>query len=701
MRKLSLFLILILSFTNLISKEVSRDVAIKSAIFIYQERHSLINQPLVEEPKILSVYEDVVDNKVLYYVINFDDNGFVIIAGDDASEPVIAYSLESNFDKSNASPSLKEWFGIYETQLQYIIKTNAKPTIEIETEWNRISNSNASFKTLKSTDVIVSPLLTTTWNQNIYYNELCPFDTNSPSGYDNHVPNGCVALATAQIMYFHRHPESGVGSYSYFHNDYGTQSANFSTANYDWNSMSDVVTYYNNNVAKLIYHVGVSVEMNYGADGSGAMTEDAGNALENNFKYHSSISTKSKWNYTETNWITLLKQNIDVNRPLIYAARSNEGGHAFNCDGYDETNKFHFNWGWGGSDNGYFLVTNMNPSSSLYNQDHRAIVNIYPATTPTVCQSNVTLTAINGSLEDGSRSLDYANNLDCTWLLAPENAASITINFARLNTEANNDSIIFYSGENTSSPIYKSFSGSTLPESFTINSSKVLVRFKSNSTVTSGGWLFNYSSYPLVSYCSFAKILNGLSGSFSDGSDDNKYNNNTNCKWIINATGANSMNLNFTSFNLSDEDEVYVYRRSSSKLLLLGEYTGSTIPSSIYCSSPYLTLLFISDNKNTGQGWDANWSSSSDINEINGLSSVVLFPNPATNYLKVQIQIEKTFIGEMNIYNSNGQLVFVKNISANEGVFEDQINIENFPSGLYLICLKNREGQINMKFSKQ
>ncbi len=698
MKKIILLFLVLISLT-LNSQQVSKDEAIKAANFLFQEKQLILYNTIEKNIQIKSIEEFKSNTAVLYYIVNYENNGFVLISGNYTTEPLIAYSFESNFNINNSSPGLKDMLNIYEKQLLDIFKNNLQPSQKITDEWNRVSGL-FNPQTTKSTNAFVLPLLTTKWNQNIYYNELCPYDTASPTGYDYHVPNGCVALSASQIMYYHRYPETGTGSNSYYHDIYGTLSANFGTTTYDWNCMSDEIKNYNDNAARLIYHVGIAVKMNYEPDGSGAFTEDVPNVLKNYFKYHNTVSMKNKYQYTEANWIALLKQNLYARRPMIYSAVSSSGGHAFNCDGYDDTDKFHFNWGWGGSNDGYFLISNMNPDGEIYNQNHRAVINIYPSTTPVACPSNITLTARTGSLEDGSRSVDYANNLDCRWLIAPENASTITFSFSKLNTEANNDSITFYIGDNTSSPIYQSFSGSSIPSSFNINSNKVLVRFKTNSSTTKDGWLFNYSSAVSTAYCSYIKPLNGASGTFSDGSNSNNYFNNTICKWYI-TSSSNPTFLTFNNFNLASDDELLVFDRNTTIPILLGTFTGSSLPPTIYCPSNKVLVSFQADNKNSSTGWEANWNSSSSINTIDEVKSIVLTPNPAKEFLNIKFNFENNFNGNINIYNNNGQKVFSKNLVSKNSYFEDIINIDNLSNGLYLLNIQNSLGkQINMKFIK-
>lgn len=227
------------------------------------------------------------------------------------------------------------------------------------------------------------PLMTTKWNQSPYYNALCP--ANSVTG--------CVATAMAQIMKYWNYPAKGTGFHSYNHPTYGTLSANFGGTTYQWSSMPNTVNSANNAVATLMYHCGVSVNMDYSPQSSGAyVIQDSPTpqacseyALKTYFGYRSTLQGVQRNNYNQTQWINLLKIELNAGRPVLYAGFGSGGGHAFVCDGYDNNNFFHFNWGWGGSSDGYFQTSALNPGSlgtgggsGGFNSDQQVVIGIQP-----------------------------------------------------------------------------------------------------------------------------------------------------------------------------------------------------------------------------------------------------------------------------------------------------------------------------------
>jgi hypothetical protein len=247
----------------------------------------------------------------LVYVFNIiGENGFAIIAGDDRAFPVLGYSSSSSFDPNNIPPSLQWLLDSYQEQLKSIHENNLKATEEITETWNRYFSDNFIPETMRDEG---DPLITSVWNQCAYYNTLCPED---PDGYDGHVPVGCVATAMAQIMDYYEYPSQGTGSHTYYAQGYGQQTANFGATTYNWNNIPDFLTDYNIDVETLCYHCGVSVDMMYGPNGSGAYSQDVLTALQTYFGYSTSMQYLYKDYYNVDEWNNILRQEIDAARPI-------------------------------------------------------------------------------------------------------------------------------------------------------------------------------------------------------------------------------------------------------------------------------------------------------------------------------------------------------------------------------------------------
>lgn len=322
-----------------------------------------------------------------YYVFNAGKAGFVMIAADDQVTPVLGYSTEDGFDANNIPPVVKDWLQNYADEIAYVVDNNIPATDLIKEEWYVLKQGRNSGQKTTATEVF--PLLTTKWNQTPYYNALCPSDGSGQA------VTGCVATSMAQIMKFWNYPAVGTGAHSYYHSTFGQLSADFSTTNYNWTVMPNSVTNNTNQAAKtevatLMFHCGVAVEMGYGVASSGAYTADVVDALKNYYKYASSANMIYRNNYSSiAQWVNKLKTELDQGRPVLYSGRGSGGGHAWVADGYNANDQLHMNWGWGGSSDGYFTVTSLNPGSqgagggTDFNSAQGAIIGITPPVTMT------------------------------------------------------------------------------------------------------------------------------------------------------------------------------------------------------------------------------------------------------------------------------------------------------------------------------
>lgn len=314
-----------------------------------------------------------------YYIFNIGNReGFVIVSGDDNAEPVLGYSDRGELDLDNMPANMVEWLRLNELYVENCAK--------------RESSTVGTSRTGSGT-VVVEPLLgDIMWGQDFPFNEMCP--TYYSGGQNLHYYVGCVATAATQIMRYYRYPQQGTGSKSYVFKGQ-TLSADFGNTTYDWDNMlafypSDGVSQEQiDAAATLAYHFGVSVEMEYAENGSGALSMLVPHALKTYFGYDKATTMRRRNFYSATEWLELIKHELDNNRPVYYGATSDSGlgGHAFVCDGYDSEGYVHINWGWYGMSNGYFLVNHLNPDdlgegggTGGYNTDQEIITGIQPST---------------------------------------------------------------------------------------------------------------------------------------------------------------------------------------------------------------------------------------------------------------------------------------------------------------------------------
>lgn len=256
------------------------------------------------------------------YVFNCD-GGFVVISADDELPSVLAYGLKNSYDAQTAPPAMQAMLEAY----------------------NHAVNSSVKTRATVPTHADISPLIKTQWNQNTPYNKYCATESGETS------PTGCVATAVAQIMYYHKWPET-----------------------FNWDAMKTSYTSEDAGdaveaVAKLMADVGEKVYMQYGAESSSAHDMDACEALRIRYGYSENTNYIERSCYTAKGWDEVIYNELAANRPVFYgglSASSGQGivGHAFILDGYqakDGVGYFHVNWGWGGSSDDYFLISVLNP----------------------------------------------------------------------------------------------------------------------------------------------------------------------------------------------------------------------------------------------------------------------------------------------------------------------------------------------------
>ncbi len=314
-----------------------------------------------------------------YYVFNVSNGeGFVIVAGDDRVKPILAYSTTGKYNPNDVAEGFQFTLDGFRQEIQYVREHNLSATADITAEWRSIAN-NGSLNRGEQTRAVVGPLCQTLWNQNFPWNSQCPED---PEGNGGHVYAGCVATAMGMVMKFWEWPAQGVGSHSYHPDGYAQQSANFGETEYHFELMPNTLDststeeeYFE--TAQLLHHLGISVNMMYSGHGSGAYSDDVPTALRNYFRYNCEDHVTNYgnwwpgWGYTNEQWAQMLKDGgLDELLPLYYSGQddSGAGGHAYVCDGYDENDYFHFNWGWSGRDNAWCPIGALNTTRYAFNQ---------------------------------------------------------------------------------------------------------------------------------------------------------------------------------------------------------------------------------------------------------------------------------------------------------------------------------------------
>ena len=347
------------------------------------------------------------DGKNIGYVSHLEPAGYVLLRADDQVPAVKIYSEGGNF--TNLPP---EFLNVIKAELagelDAVNNPNAKKLRATpRSDWGILmgkTNMEAMASGAASSPGVA--LIQTAWNQTDPYNFYSPTATSSGTAYGGRAPNGCVALAMAQVLRYHRKPQRVLEDYSYYDGDgncTGYHSMSDSGLNdYSWDSMplslkSSSSLAQKKAVAQLIYHCGVSVDMDFESGGSGANAADVPNALSTFFGFSSS-DVVDRADYYNSDWYGAVADDINAGKPVLYYfcyydyAKRDYFGHAVVCDGYRNGNEIHLNLGWGGSDTAWYNMDNINTSEGAYNYYHQAIFGITPpanSTRPTVSAFSV------------------------------------------------------------------------------------------------------------------------------------------------------------------------------------------------------------------------------------------------------------------------------------------------------------------------
>ena len=343
-----------------------------------------------------------------FYVFNVEQQGgFVIVSADDRTVPILGYADQGSLEMDKLPTNLRGWLESYAAQIQSL-KGDAK----------------ASTAPRRAVGEAVAPLLTCHWDQNEPYNHRCDF-------YGGYCMTGCVATAMAQVMYYHKWPQTPTPTLPSYMTNKNLGVDELPPTVFKWDKMKD--TYSENEtgesadaVAELMRYCGQAVQMNYRLDESGSNIYAS--VMTHYFGYSQTARNVTRTTYTALEWEKLIYQEVANQRPVLYSGQSGDVGHQFVIDGYDNQGLFHVNWGWSGASDGYFSLSVLNPynrgigggsSENGFTMEQDAIIGLQPdqgqaAVTTLYCRSpygfNSTYTR-NSSSEDFQISL-YASLVD-------------------------------------------------------------------------------------------------------------------------------------------------------------------------------------------------------------------------------------------------------------------------------------------------
>ena len=352
------------------------------------------------------------------YIFNVEDNGgFVIVSGDDRTDAILGYSTTGCFDDQNIPENFRVWLQETEAEIESLSESIMPVSGDLQPSARRAA-----------THAKINPLIITTWNQGNYGN-----DTNTDGVYNIHLPKignqypctGCVAVVGAQLMYYYKWPQTMTQSVPGYNSGSAADThTDLPPIQFQWNKMktsyvtNDPNTEAVNAVADLLLYSAYATQMSFGVNGSSGSTFILAQGLCDYFDYHpTSWKSVSRSNYSVSEWDALIYNELACGRPVVYSGSGN-GGHAFICDGYDGAGMYHFNWGWGGSNDGYFKLQATNPYGSNgigFIFDHSCIIGLQPSNWPDIDPGDMVATVSDVTVTgtDVTMNMWNNNNADC------------------------------------------------------------------------------------------------------------------------------------------------------------------------------------------------------------------------------------------------------------------------------------------------
>ncbi|MDR1542906.1 MAG: thiol protease/hemagglutinin PrtT [Prevotellaceae bacterium] len=680
-----IFSLLIIWFSNIYANPVMPEEAMQKAQNFSQNRtenSAIQHLPQIPRPLTLEYscrnIENFSSENPFFYVFNQENGGFIIVSGDDRTQEILGYSDSDIFNDSNIPANMQWFLSMYAGEIASLTD-------------DYVSSAPAANRAPLNTTA-VSPLLSTQWNQNDPYYNLCPLDDYGRSY------TGCVATAMAQIMKYHNYPATGTGSHSYtLPNITGAISANFGTTTYNWTNMLNSYSgssnaTQKNAVATLMYHCGVASEMKYSSSGSGTNSLFAALGMINHFNYDIGMQLEYRDYYGQTEWNNMVKAELDASRPVYYAGNSNTIGHAFVCDGYNSSNYFHINWGWGGIYDGYFLLSALDPEGQGigggdggYNYDQEIITGIRPAQSHSIALSSPVMQVNSASLQTNSTG---------------------SFTFSVKNSGTNNFNghvaLIIFDGDfdNNYQIIYEN--------DYEVITANQTVNFNPSATITmpAGDYFLCLYTEDLGYYLNLSRITINSGGSSGEAS----LVCNTlqvNGALVTGSTGSFSFSITnngegnyngYISLDILDNTNVYqtIYENYSENIT--AGQTKNFNPSAVVTmpAGDYLLVVWYLEGSDfiPLHYIPVTVTNSSGIDDVQS-GDISIFPNPAKDFVTVDFKDFTAEIYKITIYNMQGKQILTEKIT--NSAKEINIPLSDITNGVYLLQIHSEKGVLTEK----
>ncbi len=400
--------------------------------------------------KVLNIYENYYNNTLTYYAISFNAGGHVIVSADNATVPILSFSLTNTYKPNSENPTYINWMNNYSKQIIYAkqAKLSNKKTLP---KWDSIKAGKFN----KKNKEVLEPLIQAQYGQD-GVNDCSP----ACEGYNKYVPKtnencGCQENCTGSLIFNYNCLTGCMGTAMAQVIDYW-EFVDINGYNiYDWANMADIL--HRNSSLKEIFAIAhLSADVGYFADmgyctwynnlvEGDCMSFAFPTEARKGFRTmgYSKADVKRRGNVTNVfRWKKLIKDELDLNRPVVYSAldllNGNDdlqSGHTFIIDGYDNDDMFHVNWGWSGNNDDWFTINELAPGDDHYNRFERIITDVYPDPDSEVsCSQEIDL---GNFYENGGLDED-----DFPWKAIPIGATLLSAN----NTQPEEQRTI-YSGE--------------------------------------------------------------------------------------------------------------------------------------------------------------------------------------------------------------------------------------------------------------
>ncbi|MBR4828869.1 MAG: C10 family peptidase, partial [Muribaculaceae bacterium] len=409
MKKLLFILTTAIMAMSLTAAPVDQTTAMKKAqSFLSNELYAgKMMAPAALQPVLLKAeMGNIKLNEPVYYIYNTSTT-FIVVAGDDRAEDILMVGDRPLQDVNNLPLGLQDMLGQYKDQIMFL---QSHPGL-------KPSNGLAPSASPMMNATTYGPLLTCNWDQEAPYYNQCKFGNYQ-------CLTGCPATSASMVFYYWKYPTAATPSVPGYkstisYSSYGSTSYTHSalpSTTFDWANMLDnytgsYTTAQGTAVATLMRYVGQAEHMGYGtssAGGSGVSVDSVCN-IRNAFTFFGYDSSTTRFVkktsaysggttlYTDTQWASMIQEEMAAGRPIVFCAvSSNAGGHAFNVDGYNSsTNKYHINFGWSGSGNAWCSLNAFGYSSYNFSVYQQMVIGIQPpsgtTTTPTLTVSPTSL----------------------------------------------------------------------------------------------------------------------------------------------------------------------------------------------------------------------------------------------------------------------------------------------------------------------